>query len=225
MASNCSITASTLVLVKNPPFLLPSMTWTAQNSQKACSSLGSFQSALRSLLPPSFNFSLTIFATTSFYTYWSISTNSSYAYHNQLGMPTWKMQSKLTYIQIQQRQEEKQWYYTKDHETHILMSWKTQKNHTQTLNTKTTHKCWTQKTTDWWNLMENNITTHQQIREHEKLDITYLWMRRPTVAATMSQAKRRWAATNEEQMGSFQRVLRNGFACTVCALFWWFCGW
>ena len=73
--------------------------------------------------------------------------------------------------------------------------------------------------------MENNTLIHQQIREHEKLDTTYRWMQRPTVAGTMSQAERRWAATDEEQRGSFQRVPRNGFACTVCALFWWFCGW
>ena len=113
----------------------------------------------------------------------------------------------------------------KDQETHILVSWKIVKNHTQTLNTKTTHKCWTQKTTYWWNLMENNTLIHQQIREHEKLDTTYPWMQRPTVAATMSQMERRWAATDEEQNGSFQRVRNNGFACTVCALFWWFCDW
>ena len=30
-------------------------------------------------------------------------------------------------MQIQQRQKEKQWYYTKDQEIHILVSWKTQK--------------------------------------------------------------------------------------------------
>ena len=113
----------------------------------------------------------------------------------------------------------------KDQETHILVWWKTQKNHTQTLNTKITHKRWTQKITDWWSLMKNNITTHQQIREHEKLDTTYPWMQRSTVAATMSQAERRWARAKEEQRGSFQRFSRNGFACTMCALFWWFCGW
>ena len=73
--------------------------------------------------------------------------------------------------------------------------------------------------------MENNTLIHQQIREHKKLDTTYPWMQRPTMAATMSQVERRWAATDEEQRGSFQRVRNNGFACTVCALFWWFCGW
>jgi len=47
--------------------------------------------------------------------------------------------------------------------------------------------------------MENNITTHQQIKKYEKLDTTYLWMQRPTMAATTSQAERRWARAKEER--------------------------
>ena len=50
-------------------------------------------------------------------------------------------------------------------------------------------------------------------------------MQRPTVMTTISLTERRWARAKEKQRESFQRVLRNGFACTVCALFWWFCGW
>ena len=45
--------------------------------------------------------------------------------------------------------------------------------------------------------MENNITTHQQIKEYEKLDTTYPWMQRPIVAATTPQMERKWARAKE----------------------------
>ena len=50
-------------------------------------------------------------------------------------------------------------------------------------------------------------------------------MQKPIVAATVSTAERRFAQAKEEQRGVVQRVSRNGFTRTVCALFWWFCGW
>ena len=61
------ITASNPSFLKNPHFLLPSRTWVANKSQKAFSCIGSFHSVLTSLLA-SFDFPLTIFATSEFYT-------------------------------------------------------------------------------------------------------------------------------------------------------------
>ena len=40
----------------------------------------------------------------------------------------------------------------------------------------------------------------------------------------VSTTERRFAQAKEEQRGVVQRVPRNGFTSTVCALFWWFCG-
>ena len=47
----------------------------------------------------------------------------------------------------------------------------------------------------------------------------------PTMGATMSQAKRRWAQAKEKQKGSGSFVLCNGFAITVFPLVIWFISW
>ena len=70
--------------------------------------------------------------------------------------------------------------------------------------------------TTYLSLMENNITTHQQIKEYEKLDTAYLWIQRPTVATTTPQVKRRWARAKEEQ--------RLGLFFPLTPLFWWLFG-
>ena len=49
-------------------------------------------------------------------------------------------------------------------------------------------------------------------------------MQRPTTAATVSTAERRFARVKEEQRGVVQRGMRNGFLSSFPSLVWWFCG-